>query len=341
MYSEISLWLAVPFILGGLWALAWSSDAFVDGAAAVARKLGISPFIVGMVIIGFGTCAPEFCVSVFSGASGHVNLSVGNAYGSCIFNILGVLGVSALVAPLVVKPIITYLAAPLMTLTVLMSLFILRDHALGRVEAWSLLLVFAVVMPAYCWIDSKTKESAAAEGAADGGGSADGTLKMLFNLIAGFSVMVAASHFLVWGSVGVAKALGASELMIGLTIVAIGTSVPELATAIQSARKGESELVLGNIVGSNLFNALVVVGTAAAICPTEKAAGYADYQPLSPYVLTRDLPLLVVVSAMLVLFGMNWRRMRENGRISRGEGAVWVLLFIVYMAVMVYQEGFK
>ena len=337
MYSDISLWLAVPFILGGLWALAWSSDAFVDGAAAVARKLGISPFIVGMVIIGFGTCAPEFCVSVFSGASGHVNLSVGNAYGSCIFNILGVLGVSALVAPLVVKPIITYLAAPLMTLTVLMSLFILRDHALDRVEAWSLLLVFAVVMPAYCWIDSKTKGEAASDGAVPDGG----TLKMLFNLVVGFAVMVAASHFLVWGSVGVAKALGASELMIGLTIVAIGTSVPELATAIQSARKGESDLVLGNIVGSNLFNALVVVGTAAAICPTEKAAGFADYQPLSPYVLTRDLPLLVVVSAMLVLFGMNWRKMRENGRISRVEGAVWVLVFIVYMAFMVYQEGFK
>lgn len=337
MYSTIPIWLALLFIAGGLWALAWSSDAFVDGAAAVARKLGISPFIVGMVIIGFGTCAPEFCVSVFSGASGHVNLSIGNAYGSCIFNILGVLGVAALVAPLVVKPIITWLAAPLMTLTVMLSYFILRDHSLGVVEAWSLLAVFAVVMPAYCWVDNR-------KGSDDeGGGSVvtDGPWRIAFNLLVGFTVMVTASHFLVWGSVGVAKALGASELMIGLTIVAIGTSVPELAAAVQSARKGESELVLGNIVGSNLFNALVVVGTAGAICPTEKASRFVDYQPLSPYVLTRDLPLLVAITLLLTLFGMNWRKTRENGVITRTEGAVWVLIFIVYMIVMVYQEGFK
>ena len=334
MYPAISLWLAIAFVLGGLLALAWSSDAFVDGAAAVARKVGISPFIVGMVIIGFGTCAPEFCVSVFSGASGHVNLSIGNAYGSCIFNILGVLGVSALVAPLVVKPIISYLAAPLLTLTALLSFFILRDHSLGSVEAWSLLGVFAVTMPTYCWLDNRAKDGAA-EAAEP---VTDGPWKIAFNLVAGFAVMVGASHLLVWGSVGIAKAFGASELMIGLTIVAIGTSVPELATAVQSARKGESELVLGNIVGSNLFNALVVVGTAGAICPTEKAAAFADYEPLSRYVLSRDLPLLVAVSALLIVFGLNWRKPRENGVISRTEGALWVLVFIVYMTVMVSQE---
>lgn len=337
MYPTVHLGLAIAFVLGGLLALAWSSDAFVDGAAAVARKVGISPFIVGMVIIGFGTCAPEFFVSVFSGASGHVNLSIGNAYGSCIFNILGVLGISALVAPLVVKPIISYLAAPLLTLTAMLSFFILRDHSLGLVEAWSLLGVFAVAMPAYCWVDNRAKpESAEAPPAVT-----DGNLKIAFNLVVGFLVMVTASHFLVWGAVGIAKAFGASELMVGLTIVAIGTSLPELAAAVQAARKGESELVLGNIVGSNLFNALVVVGTAGAICPTEKAKTFAEYQELSPYVLMRDLPLLIAVSALLILFGINWRKPRENGAISRVEGALWVVVFIVYMSVMVYQEVLK
>ena len=333
MYPTISIWLAVAFILGGLVALAWSSDAFVDGAAAVARKLGISPFIVGMVIIGFGTCAPEFCVSVFSGASGHVNLSVGNAYGSCIFNILGVLGVSALVAPLVVKPTISYLAAPLLTLTALISFFVLRDENLSAANAWTLLAVFAVAMPIYCWADGRGGSSADAAPAA-----AAGPWKIAFDLVAGFVVMVGASHLLVWGSVGVAKAFGASELMIGLTIVAIGTSLPELATAVQSARKGESDLVLGNIVGSNLFNVLVVVGTAGVICPFEKAMTLPDYEPLSPYVLTRDLPILIAVSALLAVFGANWRRPRENGSISRLAGAAWVLVFIGYMVVMVCQE---
>ncbi len=335
MYPAISLWLALVFIVFGLVALAWSSDAFVDGAAAVARKMGISPFIVGMVIIGFGTCAPEFCVSVFSGASGHVNLSVGNAYGSCIFNILGVLGVSALVAPLVVKPIISYIAAPLLTLTAMCSLILLRDQNLGRIESWSLLLVFAVAMPIYCWIDNR--ENPLEDDAASAAAAVSGW-RIAFDLVAGFVVMVVASHLLVWGSVGVAKAFGASELMIGLTIVAIGTSLPELATAVQSARKGESDLVLGNIVGSNLFNVLVVVGTAGAICPSEKAMSFPDYEPLSPYVVTRDLPLLIVISALLLFFGINWRDLRANGVISRCEGAVWVLVFVVYMVIMVGQE---
>ncbi|MGN0855433.1 MAG: calcium/sodium antiporter [Kiritimatiellia bacterium] len=335
MYSALPLWLALIFVAAGLVALAWSSDAFVDGSAAVARKIGISPFIVGMVIIGFGTCAPEFCVSIFSGASGHVNLSIGNAYGSCIFNLLGVLGVSALVAPIAVKPIISYLATPFLVLTALLAVFILRDRDLSAADSWLLLGIFAVLMPLYCWVDNRKKGVDAASASPV---RADGNWTIAFNLVVGFIVMVAASHFLVWGSVGIAKACGAAELMIGLTIVAIGTSVPELATAIQSARKGESELVLGNIVGSNLFNMLVVVGAAGAICPTEKARTLAEYQPLSPYVLSRDLPLLIAIPLLLGLCGINWRKPCAHGAISRIEGAFGVVIFVIYISVMVYQE---
>ena len=332
MYSDIPLWLSLLFIAGGLAALAWSSDAFVDGAATVARRLGISPFIVGMVIIGFGTCAPEFFVSVFSGASGHSNLSLGNAFGSCLFNILGVLGIAALVRPIPVKTIITFLASPLMALTSLLALFLLLDGTLSKVEAAALLAVFLVVMPGYCWCDQK-------KGGSDSGAEAAPAEKasawrMLFNLVVGFSVMVGASHLLVWGSVDLARTMGVGELMIGLTIVAIGTSVPELATAIQSARKGENELVLGNIVGSNLFNTLVVVGTAGVLSP-EPVAGF------SRYVITRDLPLLVVVSAMVGLFGLNWRNVRKSGVITRLEGGIWVFAFLAYTALMLYQEVFS
>ena len=343
MYTDVHWLLSAFFIVGGLVALAWSSDAFVDGAAAVARKIGISPFIVGMVIIGFGTCAPEFLVSVFSGLSGHSNLSLGNAYGSCVFNIMGVLGVAALVRPLPVKPIISLIAAPLLTVTAVLSLFVLADsgeNTLTRAEALALLGVFAVAMPFYCWLDQRSKlfggpaasvGSRRRRGAAAAAAAEDSALKVVFNLVAGLSVMIAASHFLVWGSVDAARAMGVSELVIGLTIVAIGTSVPELASAVVAARKGEAELVLGNIVGSNLFNALVVVGTAGALSP-DPVSGF------SGYVLLRDLPLLIAVSASLFLFGFNWSRWNKRGVIHRPEAALWIVGFIVYMIVMVCQE---
>ena len=333
-YSDIPLFLSLVFVFGGLLALAWSSDAFVDGAASVARRLGISPFIIGMVIIGFGTCAPEFCVSLFSGSAGKAELSLGNAYGSCIFNVAGVLGIAAMVRPLVVRPIMVFLAAPLLALTTLLSFFILGNNELSKFESWLLIAIFLVLMPLYCWADqrSKAKPGDAGEGGEAAGDAAEPSVwKTLFNLVVGFSVMVGASHLLVWGSVDIAAAMGVSELMIGLTIVAIGTSVPELATAVAAAKKGHSELVLGNIVGSNLFNALVVIGTAGTAAPGA-VGGF------SPYVMTRDLPMLLAVSILVGVFGFNRRRPRENGSINRLEGALWTLSFIIYMIVMVYQE---
>ena len=157
MYSDIPFWLSVVFLFGGLAALAWSSDLFVDGAAAVARILGISPFIIGMVIIGFGTSAPELCVSTMSGLSGHANLSLGNAYGSCIFNIAMILGVATLIFPLVVKPSVSYVAGPGLALISLFSMWILKDGVCSRTEATVLLVAFFVVLPLYCWYDQKTR----------------------------------------------------------------------------------------------------------------------------------------------------------------------------------------
>lgn len=328
MYTNIPLWLSLAFVVGGLVALAWSSDAFVDGAAALARRLGISPFIVGMVVIGFGTCAPEFFVSVFSGASGHADISIGNAYGSCIFNVGAILGIAAVICPLVVKPTVTAIGAPLMTLGALFSMSLLDDRTLSRTEGICLLAAFAVLFPVYCWLDQRHGRKRGADAPAAGGAEM-GTLKMQFDLLVGLGVMVGASHLLVWGSVNLARAMAVDELLIGLTVVAIGTSVPELAAAVQSARKGESELVLGNIVGSNLFNTMVVVGTASALSPTGA---------LSKYVFLRDLPVLALVSLSAFLFGFNWRKPSENGRISRGEGLVWVVAWLIYTGVMIYQE---
>ncbi len=321
----MNLFVSIAFVIGGLAALAWSSDAFVDGAARLARILGISPFVVGMVIIGFGTSAPELCVSALSSFSGHSNLSLGNAYGSCIFNIIVILGVAALIRPLIVKPAIVFVAAPVLAAITGLSYLLLRNGVCGRAESIVLLGLFAVLLPAYCWFDQKSgapKEDAPSEEKGPVAAAA-------FKTLVGLAVLVGSSHVLVWGSVSLAHILGVSDLLIGLTIIAVGTSLPELASAIASARRGETDMVLGNIVGSNFFNTLAVVGLAGSIYPI---------RDFSKWILLRDIPLMALASLSIIAFGLNRKNPRESGRIGRRAGAIWILSFIAYTAFMLYQE---
>ena len=321
---------------GGLAALAWSSDLFVGGAATVAKALGISPFIIGMVIIGFGTSAPELCVSTMSGISGHANLSLGNAYGSCIFNIAIILGVATLIFPLVVKPSVTFIAGPGLTLISLFSLIMLKDGSCSRVEAIILLAAFLVILPLYCWYDQKTKDQPEEEVKAEAKVEQKNILVPIVKLVVGLGVLIGSSHFLVWGAVDFAKFCGVSDLVIGLTIVAAGTSLPELASAVASARRGEHEFVLGNIVGSNLFNTLAVVGLATCISPL--VPGPNGEPAFSHYVLTRDLPLMMALSLSIMFFGINWKHPKWPGAIQRKEATAWVLVFVAYTLLMFYQE---
>ena len=336
MCSDIPFWLSLVFMAGGLAALAWSSDLFVDGAATVAKALGISPFIIGMVIIGFGTSAPELCVSTMSGISGHANLSLGNAYGSCIFNIAIILGVATLIFPLVVKPSVTFIAGPGLTLISLFSLIMLKDGSCSRVEAIILLAAFLVILPLYCWYDQKTKDQPEEEVKAEAKVEQMNILVPIVKLVVGLGVLIGSSHFLVWGAVDFAKFCGVSDLVIGLTIVAAGTSLPELASAVASARRGEHEFVLGNIVGSNLFNTLAVVGLATCISPL--VPGPNGEPAFSHYVLTRDLPLMMALSLSIMFFGINWKHPKWPGAIQRKEATVWVLVFVAYTLLMFYQE---
>ena len=332
MYPDISLWLSVAFMVGGFALLAWSSDLFVGASATLARILGLSPFIVGMVVIGFGTSAPELCVSVLSGISDHANLSLGNAYGSCVFNIAVILGVAAMIAPIAVKPLTAFVAGPALAGISLFSLWVLRDGVCGRGEAAILLAAFVVIMPLYCWFDQKTKGDAKVvqETCASGCASLGRTIMLL---VVGLVLLVASAHILVWGAVDFARFMHVSDLLIGLTIVAVGTSLPELASAIASARRGEHEFVLGNIIGSNLFNMLAVVGLATVISPVTMENG-----GFSRSVINRDIPLLTFLSLSIMLFGANWRNMRSNGRISRLAAAVWLVVFVAYAVVMIYGE---
>lgn len=326
MYPEISIWLASLFIAGGLYFLAKSADWFVDGAAQFARLAGLSPLVVGMVIIGFGTSAPELCVSVLSGIGDHSDLSLGNAYGSSIFNIAFILGLVACIHPLKVKPQVVFFAVPLLTMISTFScLMVGLGNGFSRRDGFVSLALFAILMPLYCWFDNRNAPPQKQEAAP----LAINKPLMFAKLAGGLGVLVASSHVLVWGSVQVAKAMGVSELVIGLTIVAVGTSLPEVASAVASARKGENEFVLGNIIGSNFFNILAVVGLAGAISP---------FQNISKYILYRDMPVMIAVSLSIAYFGINWRAVRKEGVINRLEGCLWLLAMAAYFAVMLVQE---
>ena len=330
MFGDLHFSVALLFLFGGLYLLSRSANWFVDGASAVARAFGVSPFIVGMVIIGFGTSAPELLVSVLSGVADHSNLSLGNAYGSCIFNIAAILGVATLIRPLRVRTAIAWVASPLLVAICCMSFFMVRDMAFSRTNGVILLAVFAVVMPLYCWLDGGGAPPAKSPDSVPAG-------RAWLLLVAGLAVLVGSSHLLVWGAVDAARSVAhwagmdpkRAELVIGLTIVAAGTSLPELASAVASARKGQHEFVLGNIVGSNLFNMLAVTGIAGSISPFN---GY------SGYIVTRDIPVMTALSLSILLLGANWRSPRSRGRLGRGSGILWLTAFVVYATVMVYQE---
>ena len=328
--------VSLLFLFGGLFLLGWSANRFVDGASALAKAFGVSPFVVGMVIIGFGTSAPELMVSVLSGVSDHSNLSLGNAYGSCIFNIAAILGVAALIHPLRVRKSIAWISSPLLFAISVVSFFMVRDMAFSRANGFVLLALFAVVMPLYCWFDRKSGASEEAEPRADAAAPVS-MARAWTLLVVGLVLLVGSSHLLVKGAVVVAQfvadAVGfdpkRAELIIGLAVVSVGTSLPELASAIASARKGENEFVLGNIVGSNLFNMLAVVGIAGSISP------FSDY---SRCIVSRDVPVMAALSISILLFGANWRSPRERGRAGRVCGALWLFAFVAYMSAMVYQE---
>ena len=309
--------LSAVWVVLGLVLLERSSDAFVDGSAMLARRFKVSPFVIGMVVIGFGTSAPELCVSLMAGLGNRANLSLGNAYGSCVFNVAAILGVSAVIFPLVVKRRAVMFAGPALAAISLLSWFLLADGVVSRLDALLLLAVFAGFFPFYCWYNRDRAVPQPEETASPVRIPLAAT-KLLLGLV----VLVGSSQLLVYGACDLARAMGVSELMIGLTVVAVGTSLPELAAAIQSARRGHTEFVIGNIIGSNLFNMLAVVGIA---CLFNGAQGF------SAHVTGRDLPAIFLVSLTLALFG-------RRGRVSRLSGAIWIGFFVLYTVLTLWQE---
>ncbi|MFP5414707.1 MAG: calcium/sodium antiporter [Gammaproteobacteria bacterium] len=315
--------LALAALVVGLVLLVWSADRFVEGSAAVARHLGMPPLLIGMVVVGFGTSAPELTVSVLATIGGNSGIALGNAYGSNIANIALILGLTALISPIAVHSRVVRRELPILIAVTAMAAWQLRDGLLSGLDAWLLLAVFAGLM-IWSIYEGVTERGdvLGAEMVQELDAHRMPVGRAVFWLAAGLVVLVASSRLLVWGAVTIAQSLGVSDLIIGLTVVAIGTSLPELASSLMAARKGEHDIALGNILGSNLLNTLAVVGVAGAIHPVEVA----------PDVLSRDIPVMAFLT--IALFAMSYG-FRAPGRINRLKGGLLVAGYLAYTLVLV------
>ena len=309
-------------VAAGLALLVWSAGRFVEGSAITARYFGMPPLLIGMVIVGFGTSAPEMVVSALAASQGNPGIALGNAYGSNITNIALILGLTAIISPVSAHSQVLRKELPILTFITVIAAWQLWDGHITRTDALVLMGVFGVLMVWTIWQGMKKKvDELGNEIEQELQVHAMPVRRAVFWLVAGLVLLIISSRILVWGAVEIAHAFGVSDLIIGLTIVAVGTSLPELASSIIAARKGEHDIALGNILGSNLFNTLAVVGIAGLISP----------MAVGPEVFSRDILVMAALTVSLFVFGYGFR---GPGRINRIEGAVLLVCYIAYTAYL-------
>jgi cation:H+ antiporter len=315
--------LAFSAVVFGLALLVWSADRFVEGSATTARYFGMPPLLIGMVIVGFGTSAPEMVVSALAASQGNPGIALGNAYGSNITNIALILGVTALISPIAVHSQVLRQELPILTVVTALAAWQIWDGGITRTDAVALLAVFGGVM---AWTIrqgmQKKADALGSEMEQELEVRAMPIRRAVFWLVVGLVMLIVSSRILVWGAVEIAHGFGVSDLIIGLTIVAVGTSLPELASAIIATRKGEHDIALGNVLGSNLFNTLAVVGIAGTIHP----------MTVGPEVFNRDMLVMAALTLSLFVIGYGFR---GPGRINRIEGAVLLACYVGYTAYLV------
>ncbi|MBT1452480.1 calcium/sodium antiporter [Glaciecola sp. XM2] len=311
----------VIFIIG-LVALSWSADRFVYGASALAKNIGVSPMMIGLTIVAMGSSAPEIVVSATASFDGNPDTAVGNAIGSNITNIALVLGITALIKPLIVSSTTLKRELPVLLLITLLAVYFIDDSFLSRVEGIVLITLFVLVIAGMALLSFKVDKNdpliAETETELPDGVA---TSTAVFWVIAGLIMLPLSAHFLVESAVKIAVDLGISELVIGLTIIAIGTSLPELAASIAGVMKGEDDLALGNIIGSNIFNLLAVLAMPGLIAP-----GMIDINAAG-----RDSLVMLGLTVLLFVFCFNLSGSRN---ISRIEGGIFVAIFLAYQVVI-------
>lgn len=305
----------ILMIVAGVVLVLWGADRLTDGAVALAERMEIPQIVIGLTIVALGTSAPEFCVSLVSALKGTADLAVGNVVGSNIFNAMLIVGVAAMVAPMTILPSTVRKDVPVALLaSVALTVMVLMDGDLSRVDAALLFVGFL----AFMWVTlrgAKGSHAIEQEQAAPRGYS---VLKSVGLLVLGLACLVVGSNIFVDGATSVAQTLGVSEAVIGLTIVAGGTSLPELATSVVAARKGNSGIAIGNVLGSNVLNILLILGAAGLICPMQvQGITLVDFAMMS--------------GSVLLLWLFSYTKLT----VARWEGAVLTVLFLAYMAWLV------
>lgn len=313
--------LSFVMLVVGFALLVWGADKFVEGASALARKMGVSPLLVGLTIVAFGTSMPELAVSVTAALQGANEIAVGNVVGSNVFNLLVVAGLSAVICPLVMDKMLLRRDWPLSILAaVLLFAAILPDQAIARWEGAVLLVIFAVILTRQirsALHDRDQLASAAAEAEAEEAEAPMPTMMIWVNIVLGLACIVIGGQLAVNGATGIARMFGLSETLIGLTIVALGTSLPELVTSIVAARKGQNEIAMGNVIGSNLFNILLILGVSSVITPI-------------PVQATSIIDCLFLI-AISVIFYIPARK----GKLGRLPGALMVAIYVAYTVYLI------
>ncbi len=314
---------AVVTLIIGLIFLVWSADRLVFGSAALARNLGVSPLVIGMTILAMGSSAPEMMVSATASLAGKTDTAVGNVLGSNITNIALILGLTAIIKPLSISSLVIRRELPLMIIVTILAGVVLWDNHLGYYEGVFLFAVFAAFIIAMLRIsrNEETKgdnfiqdqESEIPEGVSNS--------KAALWIVVGIVILPLAADKLVDSAVFIAKYFGMSDLVIGLTIIAIGTSLPELAASLAGVLKGEDDMAVGNIIGSNVFNILAVMGIPGIINPSQ----------ISAYAMGRDFWVMFIMSLLMVVFALG-----KSRSINRIEGSIFVLCFILYQTYLFF-----
>ena len=321
------MWLAIVAVIVGLAILVWSADVFIDGAVVLANKLNVPSFLIGVVILGLGTSAPEMVVSVLAALEGSPELALGNAYGSNIINIALVLGATVLINPIIIRSSIIKRDMPLLLLVTAVAAWQLSDGVLGHTDGLVLIVLLVMILAIQIVLSLREGNHEHEDDPALESSEETSAIRGIGTLFLGLLVLILSSRAIVWGAVELATFWGLSELIIGLTIVAVGTSLPELVASLSAARKGEHDMALGNIIGSNIFNTLAVVGLAALIAPITPNA----------IILSRDIlamGLLTILLFVMCLFAFNTKR-----SFGRSSGATLVLFFVGYTMWLIQTAG--
>jgi cation:H+ antiporter len=324
----------VIILLIALAVLVWSADKFVLGASSLAKNLGVSPMIIGLTIVAMGSSAPEMMVAAAASIQGNPDTAIGNAIGSNITNIALVLGLTVLIKPLVVSSTTIKKELPLLLVITLFAYWMLSDNFFSFTEGLILMIGFFTFIITLLVKALKQRKDNSLDDpmiieAEHDIPEATSAVKSVFWLIVGIGLLVSSAHFLVDSAIFIAKAYGISDLVIGLTVIALGTSLPELAASIASVLKKEDDLAMGNIIGSNLFNLLAVLPFASLIAPG----------PINSEASFRDAPVMIAITALLFLLCFS----RKSGffRLTRIKGGLLLIGFFAYQILLFSQITFS